>query len=73
MVFFFVVVVFLFKRRGYPQRIISQARDRVIATSVQRSFQSQTGARYHPSGVDIPPYQRAGQQHHHKEPVLGTR
>ena len=63
---------FFFKRRGYPQRIVSQARDRVMATSVQSSFQSQTGTTY-PSGVDIPPYQRAGQENHHKEPVLGTR
>ena len=64
---------FFFKRRGYPQQIISQARDRVMATSVQGSFQSQTGTRYHPSGVDIPPYQRAGQENHYKERVLGTR
>ena len=25
------------------------------------------------SGVDIPSYQRAGQENRHKEPVLGTR
>ena len=60
------------RRRGYSQRIISQAGDRVMATSVQRSFQSHTGTRYHPSGIDTPPYQRAGQENHHKKPALGT-
>ena len=43
-----------------------------MATSVQRSFQSHTETRYHPSGIDTPPYQRAGQENHHKKPALGT-
>ena len=45
------MAVLFFRHRGYPKRIISQARDRVMATPVERLFRSQTR---HPLNNQVP-------------------